>query len=84
MKDRTSTPTSINLASHAPIPMPGRLASDWYTTAARAEHNRHCVDCREMTAAMDAAAAERGESMRRSARRLLGYRTLTVRRAVNG
>ena len=47
---------------------------DWYTTAARAEHNIHCTDCREMTAAMDAAAAENGASIRRIDRRQLGLR----------
>ncbi|MGW2739097.1 hypothetical protein ACWC4D_33470 [Streptomyces sp. NPDC001288] len=52
-----------------------RLPDDWYTTAARAEHNTHCTPCRESAAAMDAAAAENGASIQRRDRRTLGLFT---------
>ena len=67
----------------APIPMPGRLPDDWYTTAARAEHNLHCANCREQAAASDAAVAANGASMARRDRRQLGLnlaRTTAVTR----
>ncbi|MDX3531611.1 hypothetical protein P1P75_35765 [Streptomyces sp. ID05-39B] len=59
-----------------------RLPEDWYTTAARAAHNIHCVDCRERTAASDAAAAENAASMGRRDRRQLGLNIVSTK-AVN-
>lgn len=64
---KTKTRTTV-----LPIPMPGRLPDDWYTTAARAEHNLHCANCREQAAASDAAVAANGASMARRDRRQLG------------
>jgi len=58
------------------------LSDDWYTTAARAEHNTHCTSCRERAAAMDAAAAENGASIQRRDRRTLGLNIATSRTGV--
>jgi hypothetical protein len=58
------------------------MATDWYTDAARAEHNQHCTRCRQLTEASDAAAAANGESIRRIDRRQLGLNIATPRQAV--
>ncbi|MFE1451978.1 hypothetical protein [Streptomyces olivaceoviridis] len=68
--DRVAYPTAL-------------LPDDWYTTAARAEHNTHCTRCREIDAASDRAAAENGASIRRRDRRQLGLNITTPRTAVN-
>jgi hypothetical protein len=60
--------------STAPQPTPGEI----YVAAARADHLAHCSDCRRVAAAMEAAAAENGESMRRRDRRQLGLRIATT------
>ena len=71
-KDRTPTISTIPDSTSAQIGP--RTPGDVYVTAARAEHNTHCTRCRENAAAIEAAAAENGASMRRRDRRQLGLR----------
>lgn len=60
------------------LPSPG----DVYVAAARADHLAHCLACREIAAAADAAMVENGESMARRDRRQLGLRSARHARPV--
>jgi hypothetical protein len=51
---------------------------DIYVDAARADHLAHCSRCRRIADAVEAAAAENGESMRRRDRRQLGLNIATA------
>ncbi|MFE1748983.1 hypothetical protein ACFW88_00255 [Streptomyces anandii] len=57
-----------------PGPVPGllRTPGDIYVAAVRADHLARCTRCREVHAAVEAAAAENAESMARRDRRQLG------------
>ncbi|TXS21422.1 hypothetical protein EAO71_27365 [Streptomyces sp. ms191] len=55
-------------ARRAPAPRP----ADWYTAAARAEHEKHCDNCRTLTEESNARAAANGASIWRRDRKTLG------------